>query len=323
MKDKFTRRSARFCVAFFAAYFLASAPVCAASPVSDDAFELLLKRYEYILSDDGNDKTAAVVLEESVVLPPASQEGAPQPETAYIGPHQYVQNNAKRSFMFGAGIPRITCRPGMLTDVELEPGERVVNVAVSDPDRWSVSAAWNGALDNLVTHVLLKTQFPGMRTSLMIYTDRRTYSIEISSDTEAPHVPYVGFSYKPEGFSYKPDGLGGAGPLSDETPRLINGSDIYSRYLIRAASDSDGKKISWTPVLVYDAHGKTYIIMPKDMKMTPGSHSLSIKQGDRDLLVTYKVLKKDLYVVNRTFNVAVLAFGGEKIELRRKDRIEL
>ncbi|GHV45375.1 hypothetical protein FACS1894204_04350 [Synergistales bacterium] len=316
MKDKFTRRSAWFCVAFFAACFLASAPVYAASSVSDDAFELLLKRYEYILSDDSNYKTAAVVPEEPVVLPPASQEGAPQHETVYISPHQYVQNNAKRSFLFGAGIPRITCRPGMLTDVELEPGERVVNVAVSDPDRWSVSAAWNGALDNLVTHVLLKTQFPGMRTSLMIYTDRRTYSIEISSDTEAPHVPYVGFSYKT-------DGLGGAGTLSDETPRLINGSDIYSRYLIRAASDSDGKKISWTPVLVYDAHGKTYIIMPKDMKMTPGSHSLSIKQGDRDLLVTYKVLKKDLYVVNRTFNVAVLTFGGEKIELRRKDRIEL
>ncbi|MDR3280256.1 MAG: TrbG/VirB9 family P-type conjugative transfer protein, partial [Synergistaceae bacterium] len=107
----------------------------------------------------------------------------------------YMINRARRDFRFGVTRPEILCRTGMITDIELEPGERVENFSISDGREWSISAAWNGDLGNLVTHILLRPFFPGLKTNLAIYTDRRTYSMDLSSSLDGLHMAYIGFKY--------------------------------------------------------------------------------------------------------------------------------
>jgi type IV secretion system protein VirB9 len=226
----------------------------------------------------------------------------------------------------------------MITDVELEPGERVENYVVSDPGRWSISAAWSGNLDDLVTHVLLRTLFPGLKTNVMIYTDRRAYSLSVESSETGQHTSRVAFNYLvpkdmaaeiPPGewrdlleqYDLLPEGSKDSGLAKRRTgsQNLIDGADIYFHYIIRQSSGSAGRRIDWIPVAVYDANGKTYIAMPQKMTPRPGAHSLRIKRGDRDLPGTYKVLKDNLYVVDRLFDFGILSFGGNSVEIRRAD----
>jgi type IV secretion system protein VirB9 len=338
---------------FIFACFAETAPApayAAAQAASDDSFELLLQKYPNIL----NEKSAPNEAAEPVVALPSrfSQTDADAAETveddvtsmisewlAGEGSQPYTQNGSKKNFLFGAYKPRVVCRPGQLTDIELQPGERVTNAALSDEGRWSVSAAWSGGLDNLVTHVLLRTQFPGLETDLMIYTDRRTYAMSVVSSEDEPHTPYVGFTYRDEGtpkepeipagewrdlleqYDLLPEGAGNVSAIGNDVPSLIDGADIYSRYLIRPTDGAKGKKIDWLPVSVYDANGKTYIVMPRNTKATPGAHSLLIRQGNAERLVSYKTLRNNLYVVNRVFEVGILSWGGDKVEIRRRDPI--
>jgi type IV secretion system protein VirB9 len=238
----------------------------------------------------------------------------------------------------------------MTTDVELEPGERVNNVFISDPKRWSMSAAWSGQIEEadaassggLVTHVLLRTSFPGLKADLIIHTDRRTYMMEFRSALEGPHIPYIGFDYSPERGPAElldpepiPDGpwrdllvtynilSADKEPEAAARKRLdrVEGAEVNFRYSIKPVNASD--KIAWAPTSVYDAGGATYIVLPKEKKKgkktlpDPGSHSLLVTRKNKRLPATYKVVRNDLYMVDTLFDEAFLTFGGKEVVIRR------
>jgi hypothetical protein len=257
----------------------------------------------------------------------------------------YMTNRNKKVFPFGANL-LIPCRAGMIIDVELESGERITNFAMSDEKRWSISAAWSGDLENIVTHVLLRTNFPNLKASLLIYTDRRTYSMEFESSLDGLHIPYIGFNYpKAPGSGLMPiqpgrwrDLLEERGMLPDDgtlpgavKPNRVDGAEIYSRYLIKpipGPASRANKKIAWTPVSVYEADGRTYIVLPKpgkkDKKINPGSHSLFIlnKRNVR-MPVKYKIVRDDLYVVEQVFGEAVLTLERDSVSIKRLDPRDL
>jgi type IV secretion system protein VirB9 len=344
----------------FALFISVSVPARAAQVVSDDAYELLIQKYPNLLDEKSAEPEDVPQEEPSVVLPSrfsqAGNETSPvddeetsmvaqwlaetgsQSPAAGLGQREFVQNSPRKNFMFGADQPRVVCRPGMLTDVELPPGERVVNFVVSDPDRWSVSAAWSGELDNLVTHVLLRTKFPGLKANLAIYTDKRSYSLEIVSSDGEEYMPYVGFNFVSEKefakediptgqwrdlldrYDLLPDYAKDREPEKD-VPNLIDGADIYSHYVIKLQKGGRSKKIDWRPVSVYDANNKTYIVLPKSMKASPGLHTLLMKQGDNERAVTYRTLRNDLYVVDRVSDAWVLVLDGSRVEIVRREPI--
>jgi type IV secretion system protein TrbG len=93
------------------------------------------------------------------------------------------------------GLPIVVCSPLRICIIELEPGERLVGAPhVGDSVRWRVSPASYGKANTLGTVLVLKPQEPGLDTTLLVPTERRTYYLRIISKPE-DFTARVAFGY--------------------------------------------------------------------------------------------------------------------------------
>ena len=81
-----------------------------------------------------------------------------------------------------------------LAHLVLEPGETIVNVAVGDSVRWLIAPASSGGGDGATPHVLVKPTEAGLRTNLIVTTNRRTYYLTLVSSYNYA-MPRIGFLY--------------------------------------------------------------------------------------------------------------------------------
>jgi type IV secretion system protein VirB9 len=256
----------------------------------------------------------------------SSANKAPEPFIA--------ENNGRINFYFGTMNPRIICRPLRLTDIELEPGEQVKNVHISDSARWSVSGAWSGELDELVTHVILRPQLPDIAANLLIHTNKRTYSIELISLTTEEYMPFVGFIYpeRPRSINlaeqeswndlldqYQLAKDAEAAKMRDETTNNARYTDASQTYTDYAVKVTRGKNIAWLPKSVYDAGGKTYVVMPEKMQITEAP-IFFIKQNGKEKLTNYRV-EGDKYIIDRVFDLGIMTIGKDRVAIIRKKTI--
>lgn len=98
------------------------------------------------------------------------------------------------TFTYGSGIPTIVCALLELTDLAFEKGESILSVQLGDSVRWNIESAISGSANDSVEHLIVKPLEAGLKTSMLITTDRRTYHIRLKS-TEADFMPAVVFSY--------------------------------------------------------------------------------------------------------------------------------
>ncbi|HVB01877.1 MAG TPA: TrbG/VirB9 family P-type conjugative transfer protein, partial [Acidimicrobiales bacterium] len=64
--------------------------------------------------------------------------------------------------------PVIDCQPLRTTDIQLQPGETITDVAMGDTERWMATPAASGDPRNPVPHLAVKPQTPGIATNLTI-----------------------------------------------------------------------------------------------------------------------------------------------------------
>ena len=98
------------------------------------------------------------------------------------------------TFAYGSGIPTVVCALLELTDLAFEKGESILSVQFGDSVRWNIESAISGSANDSVEHLIVKPLEAGLKTSMLITTDRRTYHIRLKS-TEADFMPAVVFSY--------------------------------------------------------------------------------------------------------------------------------
>lgn len=98
------------------------------------------------------------------------------------------------TFAYGSGIPTVVCALLELTDLTFEKGESILSVQLGDSVRWNIESAISGSANDSVEHLIVKPLEAGLKTSMLITTDRRTYHIRLKS-TEADLMPAVVFSY--------------------------------------------------------------------------------------------------------------------------------
>lgn len=98
------------------------------------------------------------------------------------------------TFAYGSGIPTVVCALLELTDLAFEKGESILSVQLGDSVRWNIESAISGSENDSVEHLIVKPLEAGLKTSMLITTDRRTYHIRLKS-TEADFMPAVVFSY--------------------------------------------------------------------------------------------------------------------------------
>ncbi|MGE0525411.1 MAG: TrbG/VirB9 family P-type conjugative transfer protein, partial [Variibacter sp.] len=105
--------------------------------------------------------------------------------------------DGKVIFLYGEIQPSIVCSPLQVCDIELQPGEIVRDVLVGDTVRWKVEPATSGAPGGQAIHLIVKPSEPGLVTSMVVTTSRRTYHLQLKSHA-TQYMARVAFEY-PEG----------------------------------------------------------------------------------------------------------------------------
>ena len=107
---------------------------------------------------------------------------------ARVQPTRAGYINAIQVYHWSEGaLYQLYAAPREITDVALEPGERLVRtgpVAAGDTVRWIIDNTESGSGPTNRVHILIEPTRPELVTNLVIDTDRRTYHLELRSDTK-------------------------------------------------------------------------------------------------------------------------------------------
>lgn len=221
--------------------------------------------------------------------------------------------DGKVIFLYGEVQPSVVCSPLQVCDIELQGGEVVRDVLVGDTVRWKVEPATSGAAGGQAIHLIVKPSEPGLVTSMVVTTSRRTYHIQLKSHG-TQYMARVGFEY-PEDVSAK---------LADVNARLeastLPSAGIPAEKLKFSYSVSG--RAGWRPTRVYSDGLKTYIQFPHSIS-GQDAPVLFVTSGGENRIVNYR-MKGDMMVVDYNVDRAVLVSGvgwkQEKITISRGGR---
>ncbi|GHV37644.1 hypothetical protein FACS1894187_14940 [Synergistales bacterium] len=214
-------------------------------------------------------------------------------------------NNGVVQVAYGSYNPKVVCRPMRVTDIMLEPGERVTGVHAGDTVRWKYTPGTSGSEPNQVTHVMVKPLAADISTNLIIHTDKRSYTIDLVS-TNNEYFPSVSFSY-PE------DDMKLWGAFLSEKRRnegtVLNEGLSTDPESMNFEYEIRGNQ-SWKPLRVWDDGRQVYIQMPKGWERS-GMEApvLIVYERKKERIVNYRV-KKDMIIVDSLFKEKCALIAG-------------
>ncbi|WP_447935689.1 P-type conjugative transfer protein TrbG [Stenotrophomonas lactitubi] len=274
-----------------------------------------------------------VALPEPLALPaqlkplPDSEDAQPAPEPAdetvrvsranteaRVAPTREGFVNAIQVWPFTDGaLYQVYAAPGRVTVVSLQPGEELVTVAAGDTVRWIVGETSSGAGDALRVNVLVKPVRSGLKTNLVITTNRRTYLLELTS-TERAWMASVSWDYPRDrmlALQRQAQAASAAAPVDAG----VSLERIRFRYAI------SGSNPPWKPLRAFDDGEKVYIQFPAGIAQGELPPLFIIgAQGDGQL-VNYR-FRSPYYIVDRLFGAAELRLGGDKGDVVRIERTD-
>lgn len=195
-------------------------------------------------------------------------------------------------FAFGQSMPSIVCAILQATDVKLQEGEALVANPFCGDDRWHVepTPAADAEGTPLIQHIILKPTDVGLKTSLVLVTNRRSYHLQLVS-TDRDYMAYVAFSYPDApkvAQTVEPPRSPEAPRPSEPVPKVQVAMQEPTRAKKRTARKSDGKaavfldkaeakdhdfriqgSAPFRPTQVYTDGKKTYIELPENLQVAP------------------------------------------------------
>ncbi len=207
--------------------------------------------------------------------------------------------------------PAVDCAPLRTTDIQLQPGETITDVALGDTERWMATPAASGDPRNAVPHLAVKPQVPGIETNLTIYTTKHIYHLLLWSRGRA--MQEVEFYY-PEELSeaMKAADAAAAGAKQEaadppgDPDNAVKVAAVDPAQLNFAYTVA-GPNIPWKPIRAFDDGSHVYVQMPGGMKSSEAP-ALLVNAGSGTQMVNYRV-KGNYYVVDRLFSDAILVSG--------------
>ncbi len=203
---------------------------------------------------------------------------------------------------------RLYAAPERVTDISLQPGEAITSVAAGDTVRWTVGDTTSGSGTNLRTHILVKPFSAGLRTNLVITTDRRVYRLELESRPSGA-MAALSWTYPQDALialRRQQDAATAAAPVASGL--AIDGLNF--NYAI------SGDKPAWRPVRAFDDGRQTFIEFPPSLAVGEAPPLFVIGEDGEAQLVNYRVAGR-YYVVDRLFGAAELRLGGKKQKVVR------
>ncbi|KXU32396.1 hypothetical protein A0J57_11635 [Sphingobium sp. 22B] len=246
--------------------------------------------------------------------PSAARPVAAATQAARISPRPAGWQGATQLFVYApGGLYQVYAAVGQVTDIVLQEGETLSDtgaVAAGDTVRWVIGEAASGSGPTRRTHILVKPTDPGLRTNLVINTDKRTYHVELRS-TPATYMASVGWSYpQDELIAVRARIEAAAAVASTQVQAGIDPAKLDFAY--RLSGDSP----PWKPVQVFDDGAKTYLLFPEGIAQSELPPLFLIGEKKQAELVNYRVSGRYL-VVDRLFSVAELRLGTKRQQVVR------
>jgi type IV secretion system protein VirB9 len=251
-------------------------------------------------------------------LPPPSRARRPSADAPVLGieaanraaarePTAGSFVNAVQIYAWSEGaLYRLYTAPERVSDIALEPGETLVSVAAGDTVRWVIGDTTSGSGGARRTHILVKPSAVGLRTNLVIATDRRVYHVQLESTAR---TAMAGISW-----TYPADTLLA---LRGE----IDGTDAPAAAGIAVESLNFGYSIEggdprWRPIRAFDDGRQVFIELPSSLAEGEAPPLFVLGTSGRPELVNYR-LRGRYYVVDRLFEAAELRLGGRRQQVVR------
>ena len=233
---------------------------------------------------------------------------------ARVAPATQDAINAIQVFPFAEGaLYQVFAKPNAITDIVLQAGEVVENVAAGDTTRWIIGRSKSGAGPRARQHVLLKPTRDDLQTNLTILTDRRVYYLEV---TAQPHTFMASVSWR-----YPQEELFALERATEtaadqEKPIVDQGIALDA---LNFGYTIEGDAPAWRPVRAFDDGRKVFIEFPPSLETIDAPPLFLIGAAGDTQLVNYR-LKGRHYIVDRLFNVAELRLGTDPQQVVRISR---
>lgn len=236
---------------------------------------------------------------------------------ARIAPTREGYVNAIQVWPFTDGaLYQVYTSPGRVTLIALQEGEELVTVSAGDTVRWIVGDTVSGAGASLRVNVLVKPTRVGLKTNMVITTNRRSYLIELSSTPQAWMAS--------ASWDYPKDRLLALQKRARETREATPVDTGLAIENLRFRYAVTGDAPSWKPLRAFDDGRKVYIQFPTGIAQGELPPLFVVgAQGDGQL-VNYR-FRSPYYVVDRLFGAAELRLGGvhggkpEVVRIERTD----
>lgn len=233
--------------------------------------------------------------------------------------------NAIQNYPFVKGaLYQLYAAVNQVSDIALEPGEKLISVSAGDTVRWVVGDTSSGALqsdgpaangaDQTQVHILVKPTAPDLQTNLVIATDRRTYHLEMHS-TEKTYMASVSWIYPYSDLI----ALRKQNAAAVQSAKLIIDKDLRLDQLkFRYKIDGNAP---WKPVRAFDDGRKVYLQFPSGLRQGEAPPLFVTGSNGEPALVNYRV-QDNYYIVDRLFAAAELRLGTEPQEVVRITRTD-
>jgi P-type conjugative transfer protein TrbG len=223
--------------------------------------------------------------------------------------------NAIQVYPYTKGaLYQLYAAPAQITDIALEPGEKLVSVSAGDTVRWVVGDTTSGEGKDAIVHILVKPIGADLQTNLVITTDRRTYHLEMRS-SPSTYMASVSWTYPASELlalkKQRSEADLASGAIADTG---INIEQLKFRYRIEGDAP-------WRPLRVFDDGTKVYIQFPSGLAQSEAPPLFLVGPDAKPALVNYRV-RGNTYIVDRLFAAAELRLGTAPQRVVRIVRID-
>ena len=233
---------------------------------------------------------------------------------ARIAPTREGYVNAIQVWPYADGaLYQVYTSPGRVTVIALQQGEELVTVSAGDTVRWIVGDTASGAGASLRVNILVKPTRVGLKTNLVVTTNRRTYLLELSSTPQA-WMASVSWDYpKDRMLALQKQVQQAQASAPVETGMTLE--QIRFRYVV------SGDSPPWKPLRAFDDGERVYIQFPGGIAQGELPPLFVIGPRGDGQLVNYR-FRSPYYVVDRLFGAAELRLGGDGGDVVRIERTD-
>jgi type IV secretion system protein TrbG len=233
---------------------------------------------------------------------------------ARVAPTREGYVNAIQVWPFAEGaLYQVYASPGRVTLIALQAGEELVSVSAGDTVRWIVGDTASGAGAEQRVSLLVKPTRSGLKTNLVVTTNRRTYLLELSS-TAQTWMASVSWDYPTDrlhALQKKAAQAQAAAPV--ESGLALE--QLRFRYAIK------GDQPAWRPLRAFDDGQRVYIQFPAGIAQGELPPLFVVGPQGSGELVNHRY-RAPYYVVDRLFGAAELRLGADKAAVVRIERTD-